>query len=105
MLDGRTAMVMVGGHNHVQMMRRHRGSSLVDVGSVGQPFEQIPFEGTPRLLPWAEYAIIGYTEGTLSIDLRRVPIDIGVVKRAAAVSGMPGALSWADSWGLAPGGI
>lgn len=103
MLDGHTATVMVGGHNHVQMMRQHRNASIVDVDSVGQPFEEMPFQGTPRFLPWAEYAIVGWVRGTLSVDLRRVPIDLDAVRRAARESDMPGAGEWADSW-VAPSG-
>ncbi len=98
MLDGHTATVMAGGHNHVQMMRRHREFTIIDVGSVGQPFEEMPFVGTPQLLPWAEYAIIGWLTGVLSVDLRRVPIDIDAVRRAARESDMPDADGWADSW-------
>jgi predicted phosphodiesterase len=98
MLDGHTATVMAGGHNHVQMMRRHRNLTIVDVGSVGQPFEEMPFVGTPQLLPWAEYAIIGWIKGVLSVDLRRVPIDVDAVRQAAADSKMPGAQEWAVSW-------
>jgi predicted phosphodiesterase len=98
MLGDRTATVMAGGHNHVQMMRRHRNASVIDVGSVGQPFEEMPFHGTPRFLPWAEYAIVGWVRGTLSVDLRRVPIDLDAVRRAAKESDMPGADEWADSW-------
>jgi predicted phosphodiesterase len=98
MLGGCTATVMAGGHNHVQMMRRHKLSSLIDVGSVGQPFERMPFQGAPVLLPWAEYAIVGCLAGTLSIDLRRVPIDLDAVRQAAEASGMPDAAGWAGSW-------
>ena len=104
MLDGHTATVMAGGHNHVQMMRRHRNVTVLDVGSVGQPFEQMPFAGTPRLLPWAEYAIIGWVTGVLSVDLRRVPVDVDAVRQAALESDMPGATQWADSWIDPPGG-
>lgn len=104
MLDGRAATVMAGGHNHVQMMRRHRSWTIIDVGSVGQPFEEMPFVGTPQLLPWAEYAIIGWVQGVLSVDLRRVPIDVDAVRRAAVESNMPGAQEWAASWIDLPGG-
>jgi hypothetical protein len=104
MLNGHTATVMAGGHNHVQMMRRHRNRTIVDVGSVGQPFVEMPFLGTPQLLPWAEYAIVGWVNGVLSVDLRRVPVDVDAVRRAARESGMPGAAEWADSWTEPPGG-
>jgi predicted phosphodiesterase len=98
MLAGRTGTVLAGGHNHVQMLRHHKGMPVVDVGSVGQPFERMPFESWPRFLPCAEYAIVGLDCGVLSVDLRRVPIDVGAAQRAALDNGMPGAEDWAGWW-------
>jgi len=48
LLAGRTADIMVGGHTHVQMIRRHRAITLVNPGSVGQPRD-----GDPRAA-WME---------------------------------------------------
>jgi predicted phosphodiesterase len=102
MLAGHAAAVMAGGHSHVQMLRRHRDIYVVDVGSVGMPLEQFPFQGMPRHLPWAEYAIVGWTEGVLHLDLRRVPIDLDAIRRAAQDSDMPGMEWWLRCWqGLA----
>lgn len=98
MLDGHCATVMAGGHNHVQMLRRHKGRSIVDVGSVGSPFYKMPFDHWPRFLPCAEYAIVHSIDGILNIDLRRVPIDLEAVRRAARASGMPGADDWTSWW-------
>lgn len=98
MLDGHGATVMAGGHNHVQMVRRHQGQPIVDVGSVGAPFTEMPFKSWPRFMPWAEYAIIHWVDGVLSIDLRRVPIDLEAVRRAAQASDMPDADAWASWW-------
>jgi predicted phosphodiesterase len=98
MLDGHSATVMAGGHNHVQMVRRHKGRAIVDVGSVGSPFKDMPFEHWPRFMPWAEYAIVHWVDGVLGIDLRRVPIDLEAVRRAARASDMPDADDWASWW-------
>jgi predicted phosphodiesterase len=102
MLAGHRATVMAGGHNHVQMVRRHRGMVIVDVGSVGLPFEQMPFEDLPRFAPWTEYGIVDWTDGVLSVELRRAPVDLDAVKRAALASSMPGTDYWVNSW-IAPG--
>ncbi len=102
MLAGHTATVMAGGHTHVQMLRQHRGVAIVNPGSVGFPLEQVPFEGLPRYLPWAEYAIIDWRDGILGIELRRVPISLDEVRRATLASGMPRAADWLDLW-LTPG--
>ena len=65
MLGEKRATIMAGGHSHVQMLRQHHGLWLLNVGSVGMPFEQMPFKGAPRFLPWAEYAIIEVKNGRL----------------------------------------
>jgi predicted phosphodiesterase len=98
MLAGHTATVMVGGHNHVQMLRWHRGAAIVDVGSVGLPFDQMPFEDLPAFVPWAEYGIVSWVDGVLNVDLRQVPIDLYAVKQAALASDMPGTDYWVNSW-------
>jgi predicted phosphodiesterase len=98
MLAGYVATVMAGGHNHVQMLRRHRDRYVVDVGSVGAPLAEMPFEGEPRYMPWAEYALVSYVSGVLDVNLRRVPIDLDAVRRAALYSDMPDAQSWARTW-------
>jgi predicted phosphodiesterase len=101
MLEGHTAVVMAGGHTHVQMLRQHKGVILINPGSVGCPLEQMPFKGLPRYLPWAEYAFVNWLDGMLSIDLRRVSIDLEATKQAALDSDMPDAAAWVDLW-IAP---
>lgn len=98
MLTGHTATVMVGGHTHVQMLRQHRGVAIVNPGSVGFPLEQVPFEGLPRYLPWAEYAILDWVDGVLGVELRRVPMDLDKVRQTALTSGMPRAAAWLELW-------
>jgi predicted phosphodiesterase len=98
MLAGHTATVLAGGHTHVQMSRQHKGAMIVNPGSVGWPVEEMPFEPPPRFLPWAEYAIVNWTEGVLGIELRRVPIDLDAVKQAALTSAYPGADYWQKCW-------
>jgi predicted phosphodiesterase len=98
MLDGLAATVMVGGHTHIQMLRQHKGTMIVNSGSAGFPLEQMPFEGPPRYLPWAEYAVIDWTNGALGVELRRVPVDLGQIKEVALSSGMPRAVAWLDLW-------
>jgi predicted phosphodiesterase len=98
MLDGHTGTVLVGGHNHVQMLRHHKGMAVVDVGSVGQPFVRMPFDDWPRFLPCAEYGVVSWECGVSSVDLRRVPIDVAAAIQAAFDSDMPGAEEWAGWW-------
>lgn len=96
MLSGRTADIMAGGHTHAQMLRRHRSAMLINPGSVG-----LPVDGEGKSLhnpPWAEYAIISSSGGASSVEMRRIPVDVREVRRAALESGMPHARWWASDW-------
>ncbi|MCL5995352.1 MAG: metallophosphoesterase, partial [Chloroflexi bacterium] len=89
LLEGQTATILAGGHTHLQMFRQHKGVMLVNPGSVGQPFAEVSAEGVPRLLPWAEYAIVGEQNGVLGVELRRVPVEMGTFKDIVAASDIP----------------
>ena len=96
MLAGAGAQVLIGGHTHTQMLRRHREQLIVNTGSVGLPFELVL--GGVRRPPWAEYAMVEARDGGLRVDLRRVPIDLVALARAAHASGMPHAAWWLELW-------
>lgn len=123
MLSGFHATVMAGGHTHIQMLRRHKDAILINPGSVGLPFEhaRMPnevFNDEQRTInalntilferestsdevynpPWAEYALVSSVNESLSIELRRVPLDIDAVVQAALDSGMPHSEWWAKDW-------
>ncbi len=86
-LAGRRCDVLCCGHTHLQLLRRIGAVTIVNVGSVGMPFKA-PFDGNPpSLFPWAEYAILDLAGTHLSVDLRRVPYDFSVFKRAFRASG------------------
>lgn len=89
MLDGRTATVMAGGHTHIQMLRQHRGTLLVNSGSVGLPFKEYVGGQAPTLLPHAEYATVEANHGAVAVTLRRVPLDKRALRAAAAASDNP----------------
>ena len=75
MLDGKRAVVLAGGHTHLQMARQHRGMLLVNPGSLGLPFREYASGGPPVILPFAEYAIVDARADGVSVDLRRVTLD------------------------------
>ena len=75
MLDGKSAVVLAGGHTHIQMMRQHKGMLIVNPGSLGQPFREYANGGPPVILSHAEYAIIDVRKNGVSVDLRRVNLD------------------------------
>lgn len=74
-LGARRATVMAGGHTHIQMLRQHRGTLLVNPGSLGLPFESYASGGPPIVLPHAEYATVEAAGGAASVTLHRVPLD------------------------------
>jgi predicted phosphodiesterase len=74
-LGGRNASVMAGGHTHIQMLRQHRGTWLVNPGSVGMPFREYVSGARPAIMPYAEYAIVDASETSVGVELLRVPLD------------------------------
>ncbi len=89
MLAGREATVLAGGHTHLQMLRRHRGMTIVNPGSVGLPFRDYAGGGRPTLLPDAEYAIVEVRRGFADVSLRRVALDRELLREAADASAEP----------------
>jgi len=83
LLAGRRATVMAGGHTHVQMLRQHRGTLIVNPGSVGLAFKEHVAGREPILMPHAEYAVVDAMDGDLAVSLRRVPLDKGELREAA----------------------
>ena len=76
MLDGFALPVLIGGHTHLQMIRRFEESMIVNPGSVG-----LPFDGDRR----AAYAL---WRGGGDFELRRVSYDSDAY--AAAIRGRMG---------------
>ncbi|HMI91684.1 MAG TPA: metallophosphoesterase family protein [Polyangiales bacterium] len=83
-LSGRKAAVMAGGHTHIQMLRQHRGTLLLNPGSVGMPFERFVAGARPTIMPYAEYAVVSAAHGRIAVDLRRVQLDKRALRDAAA---------------------
>ncbi|MEW5849377.1 MAG: metallophosphoesterase family protein [Myxococcota bacterium] len=72
MLGAHRATVMAGGHTHVQMLRQHHGTLLLNPGSVGLPFRDFVAGAPPTVMPMAEYAVVEARGATVSVGLRRV---------------------------------
>ncbi len=89
MLAGHTATVMAGGHTHIQMLRQHRGTLLLNPGSLGAPFREYAFGGPPTVLPHAEYATVEERSGTVNVNLHRVPFDVDALCDALRASDNP----------------
>ncbi|HUF39859.1 MAG TPA: metallophosphoesterase family protein [Anaerolineales bacterium] len=99
-LDGSPGPVFIGGHTHIQMMKQFKGRTVINAGSVGMPFESVPFPETagPRFLPWAEYTILHWDSRQTGVELRKIPLDMDAVFRSYTRSTMPEALYWWNLW-------
>jgi putative phosphoesterase len=94
------APLMIGGHTHIQLLRRYGSALILNPGSVGLPGTG---PGTPDLpvntqATWAEYAILTITGRSRSIDLRRTPLDVRAMIKHAPSTGMPHLDWWTARW-------
>ena len=97
MLDGFDAPLMIGGHTHLQLIRRLESGMLVNPGSVGLPFQHW-WPNTVVIAPWAEYGLVDLEDGQMRVDLRRTTYDVDALLRLSRESGMPWAEWWAGTW-------
>jgi predicted phosphodiesterase len=86
-LSGVSASVLAFGHTHRGMVRRHKGVTLVNPGSLGNP---IPPEMDAR----AAYGLVTWENGRLEIVLRRLAYDPSATLAAAVNRQMPGAAGY-----------
>ena len=93
-LQGSHADVLAGGHSHVQMLRKHHSSLLINPGSVGTSFVEPPPDKLPTLSPWAEYAIVEYQNGAVTAHFHRLPMNADAVHEAVRASQMPDGDWW-----------
>jgi putative phosphoesterase len=90
MLEGHHATVMACGHTHVQMLRQHTGTLIVNPGSVGMPFREVADGRVPVLLPrHAEYALVEARGAAVEVSLHRVPLDLEALRASVQGSTMP----------------
>lgn len=92
---GQNASVFIGGHSHIQMHRRYGKKLILNSGSVGNAFE-FPYSPgkPPRLLPWAEYAIIEQSGNSFHVDLRRIYFETAELLKIVKESNLPGTAWW-----------
>ena len=88
-LGGERAAVLAGGHTHVQMLRQHHGSLLVNPGSVGMPFKDYVQGRAPQLMAHAEYATVEAEGGRIEVGLHRVALEARRLREAARESDLP----------------
>ena len=78
--------------------RRLGTQTIVNVGSVGMPYEFV-FDGKPpRVLPWAEYAVIQTSATSIGVELRRTAYDVARFVASIHASSLPNGEFWASQW-------
>ena len=99
MLGGSRSNVVAAGHTHVQLVRSHNSTLVVNPGSVGLPFHSWPpSNGDVQMSPWAEYAIVTVDDGKIAVELRRTAYDVDSLHEVALSNGMPHAEWWVECW-------
>lgn len=85
---GGGAVVYAGGHTHTVMLRPFGAALVINPGSVGLPYKNLP--GGEVINPtWAEYAIVTVDGDRLSVDFRRAPYPLERLRQSVLASGMP----------------
>ena len=95
--------ILCGGHTHMQQIRRIGSLFFFNPGSVGLAYSHRQEPGTFRADPWAEYAVLSAGAGALSLELRRVPLDIDRLIEIILGSGRPDAAEMAAQYGWSAG--
>jgi predicted phosphodiesterase len=103
LLGGFGSAVLTGGHTHLQQIRRLGDSFFFNPGSVGFAYDRRQPEERFHADPWAEYAVLSLGDGRLSLEFRRVPLDVDGLIQIILRSGKPYAEASAAEYG-APGG-
>ena len=77
-LKPHTANILTGGHMHLQYTRRLRDSQnfFFNPGSVGVAYNHEQTNPNGLLDPWAEYTILTVDEMQVSLEFRRLPLDM-----------------------------
>ncbi len=82
--------VAVGGHTHFQMLRKYKETLIINPGSVGMAFRNpASSPQAPTLLPVAEYAILTYNKGNISVAFKSIHYDTEALKTMLQNSDMP----------------
>ena len=96
---GQKASIFIGGHSHIQMVRRYDDKLILNSGSTGNAFRFVYSPGKPvYLLPWAEYMIIDQSGNSLNIDARRVYFDTEELLRKVKESHLPSTDWWLSQY-------
>jgi len=90
-----TIKIAVGGHTHSQMFKKYKETIIINPGSVGFAFVNPSFTpSAPSLSPVAEYAIVEYSKGKISVDLKSIGYKFEDFKLMVKNSDIPSKEWW-----------
>ena len=84
LLGKETAELMCCGHTHIQMLRQHKGTLVVNPGSVGMPFKEYMAGKRPEPMDHAEYALLEKSRDNINITLKRIRYSRADFKESVA---------------------
>jgi predicted phosphodiesterase len=94
------AVLLAGGHTHLQWARAIGDALYVNPGSVGISYDR--HRDPPVLRPLAEWALVTAAGGNVAVEFRQVAYPVEEVRTAARRSGRPYADEWAAQWESVP---
>jgi putative phosphoesterase len=97
---GHDAVLLAGGHTHLQWTRAIGDALYVNPGSVGISYDR--HRDPPVLRAVSEWALVTVVDGTVAVEFRQVPYPVEDVRAAARRSGRPYADEWAAQWESIP---
>ena len=89
LLGSQDAMLLAGGHTHIQQFRRCNDSWYINPGSVGFAYNWQQPQEAFRADPWAEYALITLEGERLGVEFCHIPFDVGRMLEVVRNSGRP----------------
>lgn len=98
MLGAYTGRITAGGHTHLQQVRRLGDYFFFNPGSIGVPYNRHQPEEDFQLDRWAEYAVLEVSEGGVSLEFRRVAVDVAQMVDTMVSSGRPYAEDWVKQY-------
>jgi putative phosphoesterase len=98
-----TAPILIGGHTHLQMLRRWRERLILNPGSIGIPPTR-PFgpDESRSYHPQAEYMLLAWENNALNIEFHQIEYNLTILRNITLASGMPHADWWISKWILHP---
>jgi putative phosphoesterase len=91
LIKGYEDNILTGGHTHTQQLRRVGAGRtfFFNPGSVGRAFSHNQPEGVFLYDPWADYAVLSAVGNSLSVEFRRVALDVERIKNVYRTSSRP----------------